>query len=110
MPLVDYGCRSCGQITERLIRSREIPDTVECKNCGSEDTIKQVSLFHHKMYSKPKYNEQFVEKSLPFLRSQKGIDADLAEGKGSEESRAARISESIGTQIDRVIEKGMPKI
>ena len=108
MPLVDYSCHACTEVTERLILSRDIPDVVACSHCGSQDTVKQVSLFHSRISRKSKYSEDFVEKSMPFLKSQKGIGQLIDEGKGSEESRAHKLSESIGNRVDRIIQAGSP--
>ncbi|SVD94159.1 uncharacterized protein METZ01_LOCUS447013, partial [marine metagenome] len=54
MPLHDYGCYNCGEVTERLIKDRyNIPDSVSCGQCGSAETIKMAPLVHFKMYKQP---------------------------------------------------------
>ena len=34
MPIYEYRCQSCGQITEALIRSRHDAGRVRCEHCG----------------------------------------------------------------------------
>jgi putative FmdB family regulatory protein len=34
MPIYEYRCQGCGQITEALIRSRSEAASVRCEHCG----------------------------------------------------------------------------
>ena len=109
MPLLDYGCRSCGEVTERLIKDRyNIPDSVTCKQCDSADTIKLAPLVHHKMHKQPKYSEEFMEKAMPALKGKKELAPHFGEGKGSEEGKMFEMSEAIGSRIDSVLHKNFP--
>jgi putative FmdB family regulatory protein len=41
MPLYAYGCDSCGQEFETLVRSDDVP---ECPSCGSVQLTRRLSL------------------------------------------------------------------
>ena len=109
MPLHDYGCYNCGEVTERLIKDRyNIPDSVACGQCGSAETIKMAPLVHFKMYKQPKYSEEFMEKAMPALKGKKELAPHSGEGKGSEEGKMFEMSEAIGNRIDGVLHKNFP--
>ena len=42
VPLFEYACRACGHRFELLTRAGQKP---ACKDCGSEDLEKQLSVF-----------------------------------------------------------------
>ena len=48
MPVYEYRCQSCDTKFEKLWRTFTIPEMVECKGCGSEDTERVISrvAFH----------------------------------------------------------------
>ena len=73
MPIYEYGCKQCAGLTSYFTRKYEIPDTVTCDNCGSGDTWKLISLSNYRFPTKHKYSEDFVEKSMPFLKSRKDL-------------------------------------
>ena len=109
MPLVDYGCYDCGEVTERLIKDRyQIPDTVSCSHCSASNTIKLAPLVNFKMHKQAKYGEEFMEKAMPALKSKKELAPHFAEGKGSEEGKMFQMSEAIGERIDGVLQKNFP--
>ena len=77
-----------------------------CDSCGSGDTWKLVSLSNHRFPTKHKYSEDFVEKSMPFLKSRKELKGMFEKETGdSDEAKAMKMSDQIGSQIDRVIHK-----
>ncbi len=111
MPLYEYGCYSCGAISEVLIRPGTAPpDTIACRSCASEDTVRLVSRVNFRIYKKPKYSEEFLDKAMPFLKTQKETAPYFAEGpKASDEAKAFEISERIGERIDRMLQRHLPK-
>ena len=36
MPLYDYECQRCGQVTERAYSIHDFPNTIECPECHGE--------------------------------------------------------------------------
>ena len=34
MPVHEYKCKICGTVTSKLFRNSDIPDSLECGNCG----------------------------------------------------------------------------
>lgn len=44
MPIFEFECEKCGAKFERLVFASD-NDPVECKECGSPDTRKVVSVF-----------------------------------------------------------------
>lgn len=106
MPIYEFGCRSCARVTEYYTRKYEIPASVKCSSCGSSETVKLISLTNYRFPQKHKYSDDFVEKSLPFLKSRKELKGMFeADTKESDESKAMKVSDQIGQQIDRVIHK-----
>jgi putative FmdB family regulatory protein len=104
MPLFEYRCHRCQAITEALIPpGSSSPPT--CAQCGSADLERLVSRFSFRAARKPKYSEEFREKTLPFLKSQPGAREFLAEGPGSEEAKSFELSERIGEKIDAALER-----
>jgi putative FmdB family regulatory protein len=41
MPIYEYGCEKCGEVTELLVFGKE--ETPVCKGCGSTDVVKLMS-------------------------------------------------------------------
>ncbi len=41
MPIYEYRCEKCGEVTELLVLGKE--ETPACKGCGSEDIVKLMS-------------------------------------------------------------------
>lgn len=41
MPIYEYRCDKCGEVTELLVLGQ--PETPVCKQCGSEDLVKCIS-------------------------------------------------------------------
>lgn len=110
MPIYEYGCNDCGEIDERLFRmEQEIPSSVSCPSCGSQDTVKLISRVNYKMAKKAKYSDDFIEKTMPSLKHRKETAKYFQEGKGSDEAKAFDISERIGEQIDREIHHHLRK-
>ena len=106
MPIYEFGCRECSSITDHYTRKYEVPDSVTCDSCGSGETQKLISLTNHRFPTKHKYSDDFVEKSLPFLKSRKELKGVFEKENGeSDESKAMKVSDQIGGQIDRVIHK-----
>ena len=109
MPLFEFVCRRCGAITEALVRgSDDKRESVVCDECGSRATTKVVSRVSFKIAKAAKYNEEFLHKARPFLRSQKQTAAAFAEGKGSEDARTFALAEQIGERIDRTLATRLP--
>jgi putative FmdB family regulatory protein len=104
MPLFEYRCNSCQALTEALIRTGD-NSAVTCGYCGSADMARLVSRFSVRSAAKPKYSEEFREKTLPFLKSQPGAREYLAEGQGSEEARSFALTERVGEKIDSALEQ-----
>ena len=111
MPLYEYGCYDCGEVSEVLVLGgRPVPASFACRHCGSEDTVKLISLVNYKISKKPKYSEEFLGKALPSFKKRKETAAHFAEGdKSSDEAKMFEMGEKIGKQIDRVLHKHFPK-
>ncbi|MFQ5872389.1 MAG: zinc ribbon domain-containing protein [Dehalococcoidia bacterium] len=106
MPIYEFRCRKCSNITSVFVRQYVIPESAQCESCGSTKTEKAVSLTNHRVAFKPKYSEDFTEKSLPFLKSRKEFKRAFEENpKESDEAKAFEINEKIGERMDRVITK-----
>lgn len=41
MPIYEYSCKKCGEVTELLVLGKE--ETPVCRECGSEDMTKLMS-------------------------------------------------------------------
>jgi len=112
MPLIDYSCGDCDEVTERLIRDRNaIPESVSCQYCGSENTTKVISRVHFKMHKRSMYSEDFMEKALPAMKQGKDT-SDVFQQDGdrrSDEAKMFELSEQVGKQIDRTLTKRFPK-
>ena len=109
MPLFEFVCRKCAAITEVLVRGLEDESgTVACAECGSRATSKVVSRVSFKVAKAAKYNEEFLHKARPFLRTQRPTAELFAEAKGSEDSRTFQLTERIGERIDRTLATRLP--
>ncbi len=108
MPLIEYGCYGCREVSEVLVRDRNnIPDTAKCESCGSENTVKLVSQVNYRVHKKAKYNDDFLGKALPAMRKKKETAEFFAEGKGSDDSKMHELGEQIRGKIDNMIEKNI---
>ena len=106
MPIYEFRCLNCSNITGLFKREYVVPDSAQCEHCGSNETVKAISLTNHKVAFRSKYSEDFMEKSLPFLKSRKELKGEFEKNpRESEEAKAFRINEKIGEQMDRVITK-----
>ncbi|HEX6512955.1 MAG TPA: zinc ribbon domain-containing protein [Chloroflexota bacterium] len=101
MPLVEFQCKACGAASELLLRGADQP---RCGACGSPDLQRLISSFSFKPARPAKYDEQFREKTLPFLKSRPGAEALFAQGGQSEEATAFQLSEAIGDRVDSVLD------
>ena len=45
MPMYEYQCRSCGQVSEVLRRMSDADEPFSCENCGSDETHRAHSVF-----------------------------------------------------------------
>jgi putative FmdB family regulatory protein len=45
MPIYDYRCCQCGEVSEVFLRSPE-GEPGKCTSCGSENLEKEISAFH----------------------------------------------------------------
>jgi putative FmdB family regulatory protein len=45
MPIFEYRCKECGEKFETLVYSTSDTEQVECPECGSAQTEKQMSMF-----------------------------------------------------------------
>jgi len=54
MPLYEYRCRTCGQVSEILSKTGETGQEVACKSCGSADLEKMFSVTTIPAYPTPK--------------------------------------------------------
>ena len=109
MPLFEFICRRCAAITEVLVRGFEDGNgTARCARCGSRAINKIVSQVSFKVAKAAKYNEEFLHKARPFLRTQQQTAELFAEGKGSEDSRTFQLAERIGERIDRTLAARLP--
>jgi putative FmdB family regulatory protein len=43
MPIYEYQCRDCGEISEILVRTLKEPQEIHCKNCDSIDLTRLLS-------------------------------------------------------------------
>ena len=64
-----------------------------------------------KVHQRSKYSEDFMEKALPAMKQGKETsDVFTQEGdKRSDEAKMFELSEHVGTQIDRTLQKKFPK-
>jgi putative FmdB family regulatory protein len=108
MPLFEFVCRKCATITEVLVRGFVDESAVRCVRCGSRATTKVVSRVSFKVAKAAKYNEEFLHKARPFLRTQQQTAELFAEAKGSEDSRTFQLAERIGERIDRTLATRLP--
>ena len=104
MPIYEFECKCCSHVSEMYCSRHGAPTRPSCKACGSHDTRKLVSRCNHKVSVKGRYSEEFVERAMPLLKSRRGLGGMLqSDSKGSEESKAMRLSEQIGKGIDRAL-------
>jgi len=54
MPLYEYKCKDCGEISEFLINAGEGVNDQVCKNCKSADLEKVLSVTNVSKYPSPK--------------------------------------------------------
>jgi putative FmdB family regulatory protein len=45
MPIYEYHCLECGEKFERLVRSMNSPQEIECPKCGGRKVEKLLSAF-----------------------------------------------------------------
>ena len=45
MPIYEYKCEKCGKVFERLAFASDENDSVECPECGGNQTKRQMSCF-----------------------------------------------------------------
>jgi len=45
MPIFEYRCKDCGEKFETLVYSSSGTEEIECPECGSTQTEKQMSMF-----------------------------------------------------------------
>ena len=111
MPIYEFECRRCSHVSEIYFRRHDrVPARPPCKACGSHDTQKLVSRCNHKVSVKGRYSEDFVERSIPFLKSRRELGGMLqADSRESEEAKAMRLSEKIGKGIDRALIRRISK-
>ncbi len=43
MPIYEYKCKSCGQISEILVRTLNEPEELHCESCDSADLVRLMS-------------------------------------------------------------------
>ncbi len=53
MPIYEYRCEKCGQISEFLILRKQ--EQLNCKGCGSEDLTRLLSAHNTTSVSAPKF-------------------------------------------------------
>ena len=109
MPLYEFHCKKCDSVTEALIRRAESNDqAITCAHCGSAATTKLISLVSSKVARRAKYNDEFLDKARPFLKSQRETAQYFAESKGSDDSKTFELAEQIGKRIDRTLATQVP--
>ena len=111
MPIYEFECKRCSHVSEIYCRRHAgAPAHPPCKACGSHDTEKLVSRCNHKVSVKGRYSEDFVERSMPFLKSRRELGGMFqSESRESEEAKAMRLSEKIGKGIDRALMRRISK-
>ena len=45
MPIYEYVCADCGQISESLRKMADADEPIACEKCGSEQTHRRQSVF-----------------------------------------------------------------
>jgi putative FmdB family regulatory protein len=53
MPIYEYRCSKCGEVSEQLMLGKG--DTPSCRECGSEDLVKLMSA-HNTMAPTPSFS------------------------------------------------------
>ncbi len=53
MPIYEYRCSKCGEVSEQLMLGKG--DTPTCRECGSEDVVKLMSA-HNTMAPTPPFS------------------------------------------------------
>ncbi|MBD47927.1 MAG: hypothetical protein CL891_02370 [Dehalococcoidia bacterium] len=111
MPLYEYGCYNCDKISEKLVRLTKPASETTCDHCNSTDVVKLVSKVNFKVQTKAKYDDDFLGKALPAMRKKKETAQFFAEGpKGmSDDAKMSELGEKIGGQVDKMIERSLPK-
>ena len=111
MPLYDYGCYDCKKVSEKLVRLSSTTNSPTCDHCKSTDVVRLVAKVNFKMHTKAKYDDDFLGKALPAMRKKKETAQFFAEGpKGmSDDAKMSELGEKIGGQVDRMIERSLPK-
>ena len=111
MPIYEFECRRCSHVSEIYCRRHDnAPAGPACKACGSHDTQKLVSRCNHKVSVKGRYSEEFVERSVPFLKSRREFGAVFqSDSRESEEAKAMKLSEKIGKGIDSALIRRVSK-
>lgn len=56
MPIYEYKCRSCSQVTSILVRGFKDPEGLVCDQCGGKDLVKIVSPVHYHGSSSDRLN------------------------------------------------------
>ncbi len=111
MPLYEYGCYSCEKVSEKLVKLSEPTKDTLCDHCNSTDVVRLVSKVNFRVHQEPKYDDDFLGKALPAMRKKKETAQFFAEGpKGmSDDAKMSELGEKIGGQVDRMIERSLPK-
>jgi len=52
MPIYEYRCEKCGEVSEILVLGKQ--EVITCQQCGSEDLVKLMSA-HHVLGSSPSF-------------------------------------------------------
>ena len=110
MPIYEFQCNRCSHVSEIYCRQYGAPTRPPCEACGSRETVKLISLCSHKVSAKRAYGEDFVEKSMPFLKSRRELKGVFESNSGeSDEAKAMKVSEQIGKGIDRALSRQFSK-
>jgi len=75
MPIYEYRCRVCKDLTDKYFPNTDAPDSLQCKHCSSNNTHRIVSgaVYHASEATKtakldPKY-EKMVDRAMQNSRS-----------------------------------------
>ena len=79
MPIYEYRCKACEQITDKYFSSTDAPRILTCKHCSAEDAERIISgaVYHADEATKTaKLDSKYEKKAEAALRNTRSADPD----------------------------------